>query len=67
MIALGIDVWKSPDRMVTAIHVTVPSTVVLPMTVGQNGSVALVVPATVQRKKKPVAGEIVACTTSPTL
>jgi hypothetical protein len=67
MMALGSGAWKSPEMIDTAIHVTVPSSTVLPIIVGQNGSTAPVVPATVQRKKKPVPGSVNAWTTSPTL
>jgi hypothetical protein len=56
--ALGSGAWKSPEMIDTAFHVTVPSTVSLPINDGQNGSVLPVVPATTQRKKNPVPGSV---------
>ena len=44
IMALGSGAWKSPEMIDTAFHVTVPSTVSLPINDGQNGSALPVVP-----------------------
>ena len=66
MIALGLEIARSPYVAEIAVQTHVPSVTVSPAELGQAGSELADVPAVVQRKNRPVPSSLLERRTLPT-